>query len=356
MKITKDFPGGNILVLSVEDNDVFVEREIRNDNGYFYWAFCVTGAQGKTLRFRFPGHTRVGPFGAAVSHDLKKWSWGGVKEVVCGGDCFTYNFSKDEDCVYFAHDMIYSEEMMRDFATANNISVEIFTQSVKGRNVPCFTVGEGENTVVVTSRHHACESTGTYVLQGFAQGCIENEIDGIKFLFVPFVDYDGVVDGDAGKGRLPYDHNRDYGEVSIYNETAKLRALADGGKVLMNFDFHSPHHSGHINDYPYIMKFSETKNIIYDEISAKLKELTESDADSMTYTGEQDLDYGGQWNEKTTPNIKNYFLDRNLLGASVTMETPYFGLEDNMFTQEKAIKMGKHLYEAAYIVLKEIKL
>lgn len=353
MKITKDFAGGNIQVISENGNDILVEREIRNDEGYFYWAFCVNGAAGKTLRFVFPQDTRVGRFGAAVSHDFKNWFWSNSKEIVNRCDAFTYTFSDAENCVYFAHDMVYSEELLREFAGKNNIEIETFTQTKKGRNVPCFTIGDGDKLVIVTSRHHACESTGTYVLQGFAQGCLEKRPSGIKFLFVPFVDYDGVTDGDAGKGRLPYDHNRDYGAAPIYNETAKLRELADSGNVLMNFDFHSPHHEGWINDYPYLMKFDKSKNKIYDTLSEVLRKFTQNDVNSMMYTGEQDIEYGAKWNESTTPHNKNYFLPRTLLNTSITMEIPYFGLENNMFTQEKAINLGKHFYHSIYKILVE---
>ena len=348
MEISNKFPGGNIELICEKDNEVFIEREIRNDKGYFYWAFCVTGAQGQTVRFRFPQSTRVGCFGAAVSYDLKKWFWSNSREIIDGKDAFTYTFSADEKRVYFAHDMIYSEEMLRDFLQSNGIVPEGFTQTKKGRSVPCFSIGEGDKLIVITSRHHACESTGTYVLQGFAQGCIEKRPSGVKFLFVPFVDFDGVTDGDAGKGRLPYDHNRDYGETILYNETAKLRALADSGRVLINFDLHSPHHSGWINDYPYIMKFAKGENEIYDTVSKNLRKLTGEDENSMTYTGKQDIEYGAKWNEATTPWNRTYFLSRTKTGASITMEIPYFGLEDNMFTQDRAIALGYHLYNAAY--------
>lgn len=352
MNITKDFPGGNIEIVSENGNDIFVEREIRNDAGYFYWAFCVKGAAGKTLRFIFPHHTRVGRFGAAVSHDLKKWFWSKSKEIVNDGDAFTYTFSDIEDCVYFAHNMVYSEEMLRDFAASNDINLKTFTKSKKGRDVPFFTIGSGERRVVITSRHHACESTGTYVLQGFAEACLKHRPSGIEFLFVPFVDYDGVTDGDAGKGRLPYDHNRDYGsDAPIYNETAKLRELADSGNVLINFDLHSPHHDGGINDHPYLMKFDHGESGIYDVLSKALRESTENDDASMTYTGEQDIEHGARWNEMTTPTNRYYYLPRTILKAGFTMEIPYFGLDGNMFTQERAINLGKHLYNAVYKII-----
>ncbi len=355
MEITKDFAGGNIMIVSSMGDDIHIDREVRNDTGYFYWAFCVKGAQGRSLRFIFPNKTRVGRFGAAVSHDMINWRWSNTKITVNDGDGFTYTFSENDECVYFAHDMVYSEKRLWEFSKKNNIAIEAFTKTKKGRDVPCFSIGDGEKTVLITSRHHACESTGTHVLEGFAKGCLEKEIKGIRFLFVPFVDYDGVTDGDAGKNRLPYDHNRDYGEQApIYNETAKLRALADSGKVLINFDFHSPHHDGGINDYPYIMKVPDDERKIYKRISEALREATENDKDSMLYTGKEDIEYGTQWNSRDVPNAKNYFLKRNILNTSITMETPYFGLDDNPFTQDRAINMGKHLYEAIYNILKEL--
>ena len=353
MEISKNFPGGNIEVIEIQDNEVFIEREIRGDKGYFYWAFCVKGAGGKTIRFRFPQDTRVGRFGAAVSLDLKKWFWSESREIIEGKHAFTYSFSEYENCVYFAHNMVYSEKMLNDFALQNGLELALFTKTNKGRRVPCFEIGDGDKMVVITSRHHACESTGTYVLQGFAEACLKKRIEGIKFLFVPFVDYDGVVDGDAGKGRLPHDHNRDYGETILYNETAKLRNLADGGKVIMNFDFHSPHHDGWINDYPYLMKFSSEDNPIYNELFQKLRKFTQADENSMTYTGEQDIEYGAKWNEKTTEHNRNYFLPRTLKKVSILMEIPYFGLNDNPFTQERAIALGNHVYKAVYDLLSE---
>lgn len=351
MEIEKNFSGGNISLIKIENDDVYIEREVRENTGYFYWAFRVRNAENRTLRFIFPAHTRVGRFGVAVSHDLKAWHWSNTKCKVNESEAFTYTFKEGENSVYFAHHMVYSYEMLKDFLEKNNIELKEFTKTKKGRSVPCFTVGEGENLIVVTSRHHACESTGTYILEGFAESALKNPLKNVKFLFVPFVDFDGVMDGDPGKNRLPHDHNRDYGEASVYNETKKLKEIADSGRVLMNFDFHSPHHDGGINDFPYFMKFPNEE--IYEGISKNLQILTKNDKNSLLYTGLYDLPYGSQWNKADTPNVKNYFLKRTKLKASLTMETPYFCLEDNVFTQQKAINTGKHLYAAVYKTLEE---
>jgi len=52
MNIHANFEGGNIKVLSIEEDTVFLQNDMRDSTGdWFYWAFCVEGAQGKTLTF-----------------------------------------------------------------------------------------------------------------------------------------------------------------------------------------------------------------------------------------------------------------------------------------------------------------
>lgn len=62
----------------------------------------------------------------------------------------------------------------------------------------------------MTARHHACESTGNYVLEGVLEELIKSLPNNLSVMCVPFVDYDGVVNGDQGKNRFQHDHNRDY--------------------------------------------------------------------------------------------------------------------------------------------------
>ena len=75
MKIHNCFTGGNIRVIKTTDDEVFLENELRDTEGdWFYWAFKVSGAQGKKVKFIFDEPHRVGYFGAAVSLDLKNLS------------------------------------------------------------------------------------------------------------------------------------------------------------------------------------------------------------------------------------------------------------------------------------------
>ena len=76
MRVSTDFCGGNAQILNVEDNKVSFLPDLRDTDGdWFYWAFKVTGAAGKTVTFDMSPKNYVGPFGAAVSHDLYHWEW-----------------------------------------------------------------------------------------------------------------------------------------------------------------------------------------------------------------------------------------------------------------------------------------
>ena len=162
MLIHKNFTGGNIRVVKQTQTDVWLENELRDTAvDWFYWAFCVENAGEGTVTFHFQ-KDRLGWFGPAVSHDLKTWKWLGES----GDNEFSYTFQTGENKVYFAHHFLYHPERFFAFANAKGVQVETLCKSKKGRDVPCLRLGAGERKIVLTARHHACESTGSYVLEG----------------------------------------------------------------------------------------------------------------------------------------------------------------------------------------------
>jgi len=337
MKITKDFTGGNILVKEQKSNVFYLENELRDTKGdWFYWAFCVEGAQGKTLTFNFQ-QNRIGYWGPAVSHDLKNWEWLGE----CNGESFTYAFGENEDKVFFAHDMLYHPDRFYRFAEEKKLEIKELCKTRKGRSVPFIEFGKGEKTVILTSRHHACEATGTYVLEGVLNELLENPLPDTKIFCVPFVDFDGVVDGDQGKERTPHDHNRDYpkdGGTSIYNECAAIREYADRNGCAFGFDFHSPWHKSGQNDHLFIVQNSTEKLDILNRFGEMLEKNISDKA--LKYYHKNDYAPNTGWNQ-TSPNFGQYMTIRpdNILGFS--FETTYFGENNNIVSQEKLVETGK---------------
>jgi len=79
MLIHKSFPGGNIQINRIQCDDVYLEQEFRDTEGWwFYWAFCVEGAQGKTVTFHFENQGVLGYWGPCVSRDDSEYEWLGA--------------------------------------------------------------------------------------------------------------------------------------------------------------------------------------------------------------------------------------------------------------------------------------
>lgn len=336
MRIHQNFVGGNIAVKEEKEGGFVLGNELRDTTeDWFYWAFCIEGAEGCELTFEFDAN-RLGYYGPAVSHDLADWRWLGS---VCG-DSFTYRFSKDERRVYFAHHMLYRPERFINFAKGHGLTVEELCRGYKGSGVPCVKFGNGEKSIILTARHHACESTGNYVLEGVLEEMLENPIPDTRVLCVPFVDYDGVIRGDQGKSRAPHDHNRDYGgkDGFIYPECRAIRDYAEKYGCNYGFDFHSPWHKGGENDNVFIVQNRVEK---LDRLN-RFGELFENaiTEKSMKYEHKNDYPPETGWN-RCGSQFSVFMTDRCENDIAFTLETAFFGTDKNKADGEKLIETGR---------------
>jgi hypothetical protein len=194
----------------------------------------------------------IGFQGPAISTDSgKSWKWMGTAQV--DGDSFFFEFTKAKERVRFAVTIPYVQTNLDDFLKQNasnpHLNKSVLTKSQKGREVELLKIGSSGPKVkpmLVTGRHHAAETIASYVLEGFLQEAM-SESDfakefRTKYLLyaVPFVDKDGVEEGDQGKNRRPHDHNRDYGEKSIYPEIQAIKKLDKEKNFRFALDFHCP--------------------------------------------------------------------------------------------------------------------
>ena len=75
INIHGNFIGGNACVKEITGDTVVIENQLRDTQGdWFYWAFCVEGANGRTLTFKMQ-QNRLGYWGPAISYDLEEWHW-----------------------------------------------------------------------------------------------------------------------------------------------------------------------------------------------------------------------------------------------------------------------------------------
>lgn len=167
-------------------------------------------------------------------------------------DSFYYHLEAGQK-VRFAVTLPYVQRDLESFLSQQagnaNLTRSVLTNSLQGRPVDVLQVGEpgaGRKAILITARHHACETMASFVLDGFLKAALSDTPDGVAFrenyvaYCVPFVDKDGVEAGDQGKNRAPHDHNRDYIEDSIFPEIAAIKVLGDSKNIEFLLDIHCP--------------------------------------------------------------------------------------------------------------------
>lgn len=258
-EIDADFPGGNIIVSGIDGDTVRLNVDLRDTTQkWFYWSFRIRGAEGRTLNFEFPAVVRgfVGNRGPAISDDDgMTWRWLGDKPDFARTK-FRYDFGPDEKEVLFGVGMNYTEKNLKSFfekyENNKDLKIETLCLSKKERNVELLRIPDkgkdADFKICLFARHHACEMMASYVLEGMIETVLSDSDDGTwlrehgDFFIVPFVDKDGVEQGDQGKARRPHDHNRDYVQ-RIYPEVRAIMeqvpARLDGKPVLW-IDMHCP--------------------------------------------------------------------------------------------------------------------
>ena len=308
--IDAGFPSGNIVVERIEGDTVYLHQDIRDTRGnWFWWHFRVRGAAGRTMTFRFTKGKVIGVRGPAISLDEgRTWRWLGRCP---DASAFTYRFPEDAECVHFAFAMPYVEANLKEFlgrfAGSPHLKVEKLCVSRKGRVVERLRLGRLDGhpryRALVTCRHHACESLASYTLEGLIEGILADDPTGrwlrqnVEFLIIPFVDKDGVEEGDQGKNRKPHDHNRDYGDKPIYPAVRAIKRLVpewSGGKLRLALDLHCPWIRGGHNEVIYLVGSPDAR--IWHEQQRFGRTLERVLAGPLKYRAADNLPFGKSWN------------------------------------------------------------
>ena len=315
IQIETNFPGGNIIVEKIEGDTVSIRTDLRDTEGWwFYWCFRVRGAEGRTLTFNFSEGTPIGVRGPGVSLDEgATWEWLGEQP---GNKSFTYSFPADARSVRFSFGMPYTESQLNAFLNriGDNpaLKKETLCQSRKGRDVERLRIGklkgEPQFRVLITCRAHCCEMMTSYVAEGLIEAALAADKDGkwfrknVELLVIPFVDKDGVEDGDQGKNRKPRDHNRDFDANSIYPETRALQKFVpqwSAGKLPLTIDLHCPHIRGNFNEFIYLVGSAKPKIWEQQERFGNILERVQKGP--LAYRATNNLPFGQAWN--TTNNF-----------------------------------------------------
>ena len=305
IKIVSDYPGGNVIVQKNEPGKVEIAPDLRGGQPWFYWNFEAEAVQPGHVDFIFPDGMKMAAKGPAVSLDGgKNWQWinpdcfkfatPAAKDVpVNQRDSFYYEFKDKGQKVRFSVAIPYQQADLDEFLKKNasnpNLIKSVLGKTTKGLPIELIQIGkpgEGVKAILLTARNHACEAMASYVLEGFMQEVLSDSPFGVEFrrkyvlYVVPMVDKEGVQAGDQGKGRNPHDHNRDYGQNSIYPEVKAIQDLADAKNVEFFLDFHCPAVRGDVHEMFY---FDGTKvPHIYENNMELVRWMTEERPPAIT--------------------------------------------------------------------------
>jgi len=358
--IDADFPGGNILIDHIEGDHVYLRQDCRDTPGFwFYWHLRVRQAAGRTLTFHFTDGKVSAARGPAVSTDGgSTWDWLGP------GDAFSYAFPADGREVRFCLAMPYLEANLQQFldrhAANGHLRIEPHAVTRKGRTAERLHLGNltgmPRHRVLLTCRHHACEMMASWAVEGIMETILSDSDDGrwlrrhVEFAVVPFMDKDGVEDGDQGKNRSPHDHNRDYLGQSIYPTVAAMRQFApawSNGRLQLALDLHCPNLAGDA-DIP----GSDERIFFVENPSDKGRQnlarfsqiLHRVQTGPLVFDPRHNLPWGQSWNKARQPRSFARWADLlpGMLLAAV-LEIPYANAAGQSVTVDSSRHLGHDL-------------
>ncbi|WP_226010753.1 M14 family zinc carboxypeptidase [Halomicrobium salinisoli] len=364
-------PGGNADVVGHDGHTIVLEPEQRDsEKQWFYWNFEVRSRSDVTLDFRFHGCEPLGPWGPATTTGNDSWEWLGT-EAATDRSQFSYSFAEGE-VRRFAFSLPYQlrhlDRFLNERAQWTSLSRTSIGTSDGGRSVPCLSAGARGETrnIVLACRHHACETTASYVLEGIVDGLLTEGSDLLstrRLHVFPLVDVDGVERGDQGKHRIPHDHNRDYATSnalldsipSLYASTEAIRNYLDriDGQFEFSLDLHCPWMYGERNDRPFFVDDPDDVSPSVAALGQTLEKVTESRGsdgirfDATPGTGIENFHSG----EPAAPTFSQHLSDRGAI--STTLEVPYFGVDGNEITSDSCRRFGVDISRAVIRFLTE---
>ncbi|MBE9510050.1 MAG: peptidase M14 [Bacteroidetes bacterium] len=369
-QIHSDLPGGNIIIGKMSNDTIWLKPDLRDTKGnWFYWYFKITGISGRTIYFQFTKQDVFTKYGPAYSiNNDNNWKWYGENSYAHNG--FKYTFSKKDTCAYFSMAFPYTQKNLYTFL--NNlrnkdllkIDTLCFTKNNRAvEEIYILPSHDPQYRVLITSRHHACEMAANYVIEGITQS-ITNETDlqflrdYVEFRIIPFVDKDGVEDGDQGKNRKPRDHNRDYGDNSIYQSVKAIKSTIPGwseGILKIALDIHCPWIKGGNSENIYLVgsenKVNEQQQILFSDL------LEKNCTGELNFYRKYFMCFGKAWNTNKNYHegisFKRWATTIEGIALSTSMEFPYANVSGAPVTKDGARAFGKAI---AYSMMDYLKL
>ncbi|MEM0929741.1 MAG: M14-type cytosolic carboxypeptidase [Pseudomonadota bacterium] len=231
--ITKDFECGNIHVLSAEHPaDIRVEIEMDGKADFFQWFYFKVKAPAgpRTISFMnaakasYPGGWE--DYQACYSIDGETWLRAPTRYV---DGVLTIDHSiPAEECSYAyfpPYTATEAEQFLDKMGAKPDVERIPLGKSVDGRPIDVLRFGEegeGKRAIWVIGRQHPGESMGSFFVEGFCEGLLDEEnpmatglVDAAVVYVVPMMNPDGVYRGHLRTNAAGMDLNRSWAEPSM---------------------------------------------------------------------------------------------------------------------------------------------
>lgn len=363
MKIDTDFPGGNLLVASQSASSAVIAPDLRDTpRPWFWWCFRVTEAAGQQLEFEFNCPNVIGARGPAVSLDAgKTWQWLGRD----ADQSFHYQAPAEAQELRFAmaptylgSDLAAFLDQYREYPLLHQSTL---CTSQAGRPVELLRIGadEAPHRVLLTCRHHACESLASYVLEGLMAAALADAArqwlrENCQFVIVPFVDKDGVERGDQGKCRQDRDHCVDYFGASRYVETAAIKEQADAwgaGRWRAALDLHCPWLHGPGHEHIFLVGLADDGA---SRAQQRFLEILSRSRQGELDIGPDDfLPFGEGWNSAPLESCIDWLVAGRKIPLASIIEFPYACVHGQTVTAGNARAFGADIARALELSLQQ---
>ena len=374
MKISANFEGGNIEVISIEDHNN-IELKIRKDNNsdHFQWFyFRLQGAAGYPCKLKITNaHQASYPEGwenyqARISYDRIVWIQTPTKY---DGKNLTIDLMPKFNSVYIAYFAPFSYEQHLDLVHQAQLSdrciLENLGETIEGRDIDLLIAGEPSSTkkkIWIIARQHCGETMAEWFVQGILSRLLDDDdpasiklLEKAVFYIVPNMNIDGSINGNLRVNGAGIDLNREWGSPDK-NRSPEVYYVKNKMKEV-GVDFNLDVHGDETLPYNFLSGIEGIPSF-----DSKLKILTEKFSDSWKSISPDFQDkegYGKNEPGKANLNICSKNIGEEFKCLSQTIEMP-FKQNDNIpdpvfgWSPERSERFGESLINTLLLIVDDL--
>jgi hypothetical protein len=363
MKATSHFPGGNGVILSIDEHEgaqlVRFIAEPRNSAESLYWRIKFSTSPGKAVLLRWCQTQNC--LGMGKAEDARpvwrnghgEWQRAASVQIIpegLGASALQFSLTTTSGSGEAAFIYPYEEEHLAAALKANpHWTRHVIGVSGQGRVLEALSLGAfpAKRGIFLTARQHCNENSGAWTLDGFIRAAEEQPNFGI--IAIPSVDPDGAVLGDYGKDKFPQDFNRAWGNsTAMRPETLAIRRLMQRWHRAearpLAIDLHSPGGAESTGPYFFSGRMTHAHSVLlnrfFDDFYATLPQTLRGSREELVRLG----DYPTRWPKQFS------FADNTsteLHWPATSMEIPYQGIGQHYFDIDDYRAVGRTLYQVA---------